>query len=141
MTIEQLISEVEIQFQRPLSIEEAERLLGYVAKRLPGRVHYRAHYFRSIDPNDCSELQIEGSALKIDGDISRVGSPMAFDTFHMEPLEEDTSKLEIMKFQLVPGWKLEEYKLEIKQLWEDTRRLVDAYFEETPNSFEETPNS
>ena len=134
MTIDEVISEVEIQFQRPLSIWEAEGLLGYVAKRLPGRVHYRAHYFRSIDPNDCSELQIEGRALKINGDISRVGSPMAFDTFYIEPSEEDTSKLEIMKFQLVPGWELGDYRPEIRGLWNDTRRLIDAYFEETPNS-------
>ena len=133
MTIDEVISEVEIQFPTLLSRGEAEELLRYIAVKLPGRVHYRTHYSRSIDPNDCSELQTEGRALKINGDISRVGSPMAFDTFYIEPSEEDTSKLRMMKFQLVPGWELGEYRPEIKQLWEDTRGLVDAYFSEHPN--------
>src|SRR3989344_7932877 len=133
MTIDEVISEAEIQFPTLLSRKEAEELLMYIAVKLPGRVHYRTQYSRSIDPNDCSELQTEGRALKINGDISRVGSPMAFDTFYIEPSEEDTSKLRMMKFQLVPGWELGEYRPEIKQLWEDTRGLVDAYFSEHPN--------
>ena len=134
MTIDEVISEAEIQFPTLLSRKEAEELLMYIAVKLPGSVHYRTHYSRFVDPNDCSELQIEGRALKINGDISRVGSPMAFDTFYIEPSEEDTSKLEIMKFQLVPGWELGDYRPEIRGLWNDTRRLIDAYFEETPNS-------
>ena len=131
MTIDEVISEAEIQFPISLSRSGAEELLRYIAVKLPGRVHYRTHYSRFIDPNDCSELQIEGRALKINGDISRVGSPMAFDTFYIEPSEEDTSKLEIMNFPLVPGWELRQYRPEVRELWADTRRLVNAYFEET----------
>jgi len=131
MTIDEVISEAEIQFPISLSRSGAEELLRYIAVKLPGRVHYRTHYSRFIDPNDCSEPQTEGRALKINGDISRVGSPMAFDTFYIEPSEEDTSKLEIMKFQLVPGWELGDYRPEVRELWADTRRLVNAYFEET----------
>lgn len=131
MTLDGVLDKSTIQFPRLLPRDEAEELIGYIARRLPVRVHYRTQYSRLMnfhDPDTPDKLLIKECAVSVVGDIEMVRNSMAFDTFCMEPSNGDTSKLETMRFQLVPGWELGEYRKDVRALWAYTRRAVNSYF-------------
>lgn len=119
-----------IKFLTPVSLEEAKELIEYVARELPANVHYRVEYFVSINHGsaDGEDPIIYGGTVGISASVSRVGTPMAFDIFEFGSSTEDPSMLDCIRFQMVPDWELSDYRPEIRQLWDDTRGIVQEYF-------------
>lgn len=128
MTIDEIAEKSTITFPRSVDLKEAEGLLMYVAMTLPAHVHYNVHYFRSISSLDGESFGVQDGTLKIIASVHSLKNPMAFDTFHIDSSTEDPSRLELIGFQMVPGWELSDYRPEIRQLWGDTRRIVQGYF-------------
>ncbi|MFH1918033.1 MAG: hypothetical protein ABIJ14_02960 [Nanoarchaeota archaeon] len=54
---------------------------------------------------------------------------MASNTFISERDGRDTSLISRIAFQRVPGWDLSDYRSEVRELWDDVRKVVNQYFE------------
>jgi len=130
MSIDQIIEETTIKLPKPLSLEETEKLMEYLAKQLPGDVNYNISANKSI----IHGAEDEG-LLKFDGTVGvkaniKSHSSGAYEHFSCEPDEfaRDTSRISVIKFMTVPGWELFEYRKEVVGLWREVRNLVTQYF-------------
>ncbi len=129
MTIEEVLEKSKIALPKTINLREAEKLLRYIAKKLPAEIQYTLLCNKLLyrDKNKYFKSSFSFTP-EINGTIKSLKDSMAFDNFQFKSLKEDGSKLEIIQFQTAPEWKLNEYRLEIKQLWDNTRKIVDEYF-------------
>ncbi|MFH1332434.1 MAG: hypothetical protein ABIH63_04090 [archaeon] len=130
MSIDQVIEETTIGLPKPLSLEETEKLMEYLAKQLPGDVHYKISYNKSIIHGSKDE-----GLLKFDGSFDikasiKSHSSGAYEYLNCEPNElTRDSKISVIKFTMVPGWKLFDYRKEVVGLWHEVRKIIAQYFD------------
>ncbi|MEK6934858.1 MAG: hypothetical protein AABW46_03195 [Nanoarchaeota archaeon] len=133
MVTDELIKRNVINLPRKLSLSEAEGLVEYIVRELPGEIRYHSSYHKTLFQKD-GRLSIRDGAVDLTVHLKatisshkRVG---AFDTFQFLHSQSDSSRLDAIMFQLVPGWDLQEYRQEIIELWDDVRRLTEQYMKE-----------
>lgn len=129
MSIEEVLERSRIELPEKINLREAEKLLRYIAKKLPAEIQYTLLCNKLLyrDKNKYFKSSFSFTP-EINGRINYLKDSRAFDVFQFKSLKEDGSKLDIMQFQTVPEWELNEYRQEIKQLWDDTRKIVYEYF-------------
>jgi hypothetical protein len=136
MLIDEVIAKTSIELPKPLSLAEAEDLIDYIAMQLPANVNYHSSYHRSITHVAGEDGEWKDRVLKEDGtaevtvSISHLEKSLAFDTFQLKCSQEDYSRLGEIIFTRTPDWDINEYRPEVQQLWDDTRKIVEQYFEE-----------
>ena len=132
MTIDKLIQESRIEFPRSLSLKETKELLDYIAIHIPAEINTLVKYYENRYPinNKEKKLKLSLGTVKINGNIKDLES-FTFDSFIINPDESNCSKLNVIEFQTIPGYNLEEHRREVRKLWENTRIHVENYFKET----------
>lgn len=133
MSIEEIVEKTRIELPMPLSLKGAEKLLYYLAEELPANVSYQISHHKSIyRPFRESGRKIlkQDGTIVISGSISNLEKPFAFDFFQFRASDKgDTSKLSVIRFNLVPDWELSDYRPEVIKLWDDVKEKVRQYFE------------
>ena len=133
MSIDEIVEKTTIELPMPLSLKGAEKLLYYLAEELPANVSYHISHHKSIyRPFRESGRKIlkQDGTVEINANINNLEKPFAFDGFQFTSSGmEDTSKLSVIRFNLVPGWELPEYRPEVRELWDQVREKVRQYFE------------
>ncbi len=134
MSIDEIVEKTTIELPMPLSLKGAEKLLYYLAEEMPANLIYqilhRKSIYRPFRESGRKILKQDGTIV-ISGSISNLEKPFAFDSFQLQASDEDrdTSKLSVIRFNLVPGWELSEYRPEVIELWGQVRKKVRQYFE------------
>lgn len=95
---------------------------------MPGEVAYTESLGNSLnyDPIFQRFTERRGPA-SAKGTIRRL-TRFARDGFSTEPSERDSAKIARIKFSLIPGYNIAEYRPEVLQLWKDVRACVTEYF-------------
>jgi hypothetical protein len=126
--IEQIIKEATINLPMPLNREEAEKMMQYLAQEIPASVNTKVEYFKNF-LNDKGKVEVDEGTLKINGQINARTRPFAFDYFSSEPDFHQTEFIDKIIFNLTPGWDLQDYRTEVRELWKRTRTVVEEYFQ------------
>ena len=131
-TIDNLLEASTISFPRPLSLEETEKLIDYVSINLPAQIITTSEYYKTRMPTKNSPktgtLYHRRGTVKISGSITNMNN-YSFDGFYTKNDSDDSSKINAIAFQIIPGYNLEEHRPEVKQLWSDVRNQVETYFQ------------
>ena len=130
MILDKLLEESTIEFSRSLSLEETNELLDYITKILPAKIDTKTEVcsIKYYDKKSKS-FQKKLGTVNISGTI-RDDNNYNFDSFTTKNSHINTSKISGICFQIIPGYELEEHRLEVRQLWRDVRKQVDNYFSE-----------
>lgn len=129
-TIDDLILAATISFPSPLTLEETKQLLGYVSKNLPAHIATSTEVHDILDGVNGELLERRGT-VKIGGSIKN-SKNFAFDSFYTTN-DYDTSLINALVFQTIPGYSLEEHRSEARELWRDVRQQVIDYWETRPS--------
>ena len=128
MTIDELLQSATIEFREPLTLEETEELLDYIAENLPGDIHTKSDYYTQRHHyTDDKKLTRSRGTVSIGGSIKNL-EKLSFDSFSSIHDSEDTSKTCAIRFQTIPEDELEEHRPEVRKLWSDVREQVNNYF-------------
>ena len=130
MTLDDILEKSTIQFPEPLSLQEAQDLLQYIAENLPADIHYLASYHSVFRTKDHKATKEDGT-VDITGDIKRLDKDLAFDSFRMHPSDQDCTRMSALCFERIQGYELREYRPEVIRLWDDVRATIQKYFENT----------
>ena len=122
MSLEDLFERSTIALPNPLDLKEAEGLLSYIAKNLPGRIAYTASYYR----HSMSDGSVQDGSVKLGGMVIKE-STFAVDSFESIHDRNDTTKIAAIKFSPIPGYELSEHRPENIQLWDDVREMIEKY--------------
>jgi len=130
MTIDEVLGEAKIEFPRVLSLADAENLLGYVAKNMPAEIRHNSSYNITLALVESEKVAKLAGSVQISGSIADVKNGRAYDGFNFNKCSgANTPGLSGMTFDMVPGWKISEYRPEVRKLWGDVRRLVRECFD------------
>ena len=129
MTIDEVLERSTILLPMPLSLERTEKLLVYIAEQLPANISYKLSSHHSIYPEEEKASKQLGT-VSITGSIKSLKDVLASDSFNCTHSEKDrnTSRISLIKFSIIPGYELDEYRKEVTRLWDDVRKLVSEYF-------------
>jgi len=129
MTVDEVLEKSIIHLPMPLSLERTEKLLVYIAEQLPANLSYELSSHHSIYHEEGKSSKQLGT-VSITGSIKSLKDILASDSFQCTPSEndEDISRISQIKFSVVPGYELDEYRKEVTRLWDDVRQLVSEYF-------------
>ena len=128
MPISELIEKSTIKFPRAISLSGAEKLLRYIADKLPANVAYTINRHRTLYHKNEMEISLREGSTGISGNIACRKTPIAFDSFEFTLSISDSSKLDTMQFNIIPGYELSEHRQEVRKLWDETRKIVFKYF-------------
>lgn len=131
MGIGELLMGPIIEFPKSLSLEETNELLNYIAVNLPAKISTKTEIYciRYHDEKENKGFQKTQINLEICGTIMN-NNNFNFDNFITRNYILDSSRILGINFQAIPGYKLEEHRLEVRQLWADVRKQVENYFSE-----------
>jgi len=133
MSIDEIMEKTVIKLPEELSLSESEKLLAYIAGQLPGDVNYQTTYFRSIlhsvhTDSTPEKMSTHEGTSSIVGTFVSHKTPGVYGSFRFGSSREGTSKLDAIRFELVPGWDLHDYSTEVIRLWDDVREKTMQYF-------------
>jgi len=133
MLIEEILKRSTIELPGSLTLKEAENLIDYLAEKLPAYVDYHISHHKSILHSPGEGVLKQDGTVKISVNVTNLEKPFAFDNFEFRASDqsEDTSRLSVIRFQLVNGRKLFEYRPEVRELWDQVREKVGQYFGES----------
>ncbi|MEK6871489.1 MAG: hypothetical protein AABX16_01150 [Nanoarchaeota archaeon] len=129
MTIDQLMHAATIIFPASLSLKETKQLLDYLSENLPADINARIEYFENrykILGGENETMRRSRGTVTISGTIRTKN--YAFDSFITQHAS-NTSRIQAMQFQTIPGYSLEEHREEVRNLWQDVRQQVKNYFD------------
>ena len=135
MALEEVVQKATIIFPWDLTREQSRGLIKYITIKLRGLITYE--FLHSIKIGYPSGYEVPLNEEKISnqkGVITLSDPPFISDDFQFKPSKKDESKLSAIQFHLTSDLKLEDYRPEVRQLWEDTRKAVEDYFEANPAS-------
>ena len=123
MTLEEIIKQTSIEFPKEINLSEAEKLIRYIAQNLSVEIRYNSENHIII-----SQKYLKDNFSEINGSINSLKNKMAFDSFRFEQSQKNHSKFTKIKFQTIPRYKINEYRTEVKELWNNVRNVVNNYF-------------
>lgn len=130
MSFEEIRDKTTIEFKRPIDLKETEDLFKYIARNMPANVNSTIKYFKSFLYHNEKVSEDKGT-LEVVATLHSFKTH-AVDTFKSVPYDEDTSLISSVAFDTAPGEELYDYKPEAQELWDQTKELVNKYFEEVP---------
>jgi len=126
MGIEDVIERRTIEFPRPLGVADTEKLLIDVAQALSYRLRWHVDQQKTVgDYIDVNKYSIELGSASVSGSYAVRGK--ATESFRCEADQEGTQFAGI-RFELVPGWRLSEYRPEAVAIWDAVREQVTKSF-------------
>ncbi|GEM_PF-3399407 len=139
MSLEDVLAKSEIIFPRSLELDDMKELLEHYNTEGRLAVFYQltskydlGYPLLPIGVENPLDLR-EESVSSLNGRITDPNSPFAYDSFETEILtlddEDSTRVFKKLKFGLIPGYELSEYRPEVIALWDKTRILTSEYFE------------
>ena len=123
MSIEEAIERGTIKFPFAISLEKTEQLLQYVAKNLPADIHYKASYHGQFSHEECQD-----GSVSLSGTINHLEPSSSFDSFESILSQQDYTMISGIRFIMIPGYDLDEYRQEAVELWDQVRTEVEKYF-------------
>jgi hypothetical protein len=128
MTIDELAQASTIIFENPLSLEDMESLLDYMARELPASINTSTKYYEQR--SDYGEsMKTERGSSEVGGIITNISNG-DFDSFRTYTLpENEIGEISGMRFQTIPGYELEEHSEISRRLWADVGTQVTNYFQ------------
>jgi len=126
MGIDEIIKRATIELPCAITLDEAEKLIAYIAKQLPANINYKSSYFKSIARGQDGKMSIQDGTVNLEVTISSYKNHATCDTFQFGHSQQDISKFDAIIFQQVPGWDLSEYRPEVRELWGDVRKIVNS---------------
>ena len=145
--LEELVEATTIRFPRPLSFEEAKKVLVYISDYLPARLTntYEIHEnirsptdrkeLAKLEGRDESDYALDRGTVKISSTISREKN-FAFDILcSLNEISSDFNLIDGFRFQTTPGYdNINERIYHDKiPLWNHVRQAVTKYFLDNPN--------
>lgn len=128
--MQDLIDRITIEFPGPLTLEQAEDLLEYIARELPANINYDPSQFRNFFHNpQTGKLEKQEGTARIVGSIINLKSAMGFNHFLTIPSERFCGAIEGLRFSLIPDFDLKDYEEEVVHLWDSVREHVHGYFD------------
>ena len=134
-SVDEVCERSTVKFEPPITLEQAESLLGYVCMMLPAVIHYDpVRHFRLSPPGGDTPTQYQDRPAKIrrgvslSGDIKHEGGKYEFASFVCQRDHGDHNMISSLNFTTGPGQRIGEYRPETLQLWDDVKRLVAQYF-------------
>ncbi|MEK6879925.1 MAG: hypothetical protein AABY22_09975 [Nanoarchaeota archaeon] len=129
MTIEEVVKKSTIKFPKNMSLNQAESLIVYIAKKLPAIVNYTiSQQITDGYYTDSKEFFRSKGTAKIRGARNQSTKPFTFDSFTFKHSVRNNSTFSLMQFELTPDWELSEYRPEVRKLWDDIRKIINEYF-------------
>jgi len=147
MSIDEIVEKATIKFPWDLTFEQSKGLIKYITIQLRGLITYEFLHSIKIGrqfgypissneermSNERGIIMLEEKISNEKGVITLSSPPFIFNNFKFKHSEKDTSRLSGIQFQLISDKKkLEDYRPEVRQLWDNTRKAVSDYFEENP---------
>jgi hypothetical protein len=126
MGLDQVMEESRIEFARSLDLKETEKLLEYLTNKMCGRITYHISSFKNLSIED-NRLGRDNGTVKINGNIMRE-NPVVFDAFETEHDNDDTSRIRGIRFMLIPGYDMDDYGRERRELWSHVKKDINDYF-------------
>lgn len=140
MSIEEVIKHTTIEFPRLINLRESEKLIDYLAKKMPADIDYNLSFHKEI----CNDRCRKGTFIA-DTDVD-ITATIRGDTRYF-PASESCQfkksidrpelfainklsgiKLSAIKFVVIPNYELHNYSQETKCLWSKVRNVVKEYF-------------
>lgn len=140
MSISEVIERATINFPKLLNSEEMEDLFRYFRQEAGLEIAYTLRTNKrmgnlSEEPTNDEPAVI--SSVEISGGITNPRNYAVHDSFESQSFEsrretsdDDLPYFSGIRFSIVPGWNISDYRSEILQLWDETRGLVKRYFAE-----------
>ena len=129
MSVDQILEETIIKLPRPLTLDEVEGLVGYIAVNLPADIRYKVSHNKSLinDPKGKGLLKFDAGGGIVASIKNNKGG--AYESFSCESdyFTRDF-KISVIKFAMVPGWNLYDYGKESVELWHEVRKVITQYF-------------
>ncbi len=132
MTLEDVLAKSEIIFPRFLNLDEMNGLLEYYNTKGKIAVRYQLTMQHDLgiplppskteDPLDLRNFYL----LTLSGRITSLQDHYALDSF--EVLGQHEQGIKGLRFQLIPGYELNEYRPEVVALWNKVKTLTEKYF-------------
>ncbi len=129
MGVEEVTKRATINLPKAITLEEAEELLEYLARELPGIISYRLERNMTLYHDDSEIIKSMGS-VSLSGNIRSFKEHGNFDSFEGKPSEYHYSMIDTIGFFVVPGFDLTDYRQGAIGLWDDVRTLISRYFEQ-----------
>lgn len=137
-SVDEVCERSTVKFEPPITLEQAESLLGYVCVKLPAVIHPKVvRDFRLSPPGGDTPAQYQDRPVKIrkgvslSGDIKHLGGKYESAGFSCDTAEDDPNRIVSLSFSTTPGCeRTVDYRPETVQLWDDVKRLAAQYFEE-----------
>jgi hypothetical protein len=133
--IEDILERATIKFPNPLGLADTERLLLCISEGVKGKVNYGLRTPKSFVYNEekgKSEVDVRKNIIGeiiIRGSKNPIGEAVSI--LPSEDLaDERFIKYSSMRFSIIPGYDVSEYRKETVQLWDDVRSIVEKYFSE-----------
>ena len=100
MTIDELTEKSKIEFPRLIDLDEAEKLIDYIAEILPANIDYQKNQHKSIMHSNINDAFIKADGTsKVIATITSLKNPVTFDTCQFNHSSQNRSKLETIQFQ------------------------------------------
>jgi hypothetical protein len=129
MSVDELTEASTISLPRPLSLDEAETLLRYLAEKLPGRINYHISRHRSVyDSEAPGGFTVTDGTIDVSVMIAMSEKSHTSDSLQIRTGDGEIGTLSVMQFQTIPGYEFEEHRPEVRALWARTKALVAEYF-------------
>jgi hypothetical protein len=134
-SIEEILNRATITFPNPLSFANTEKLLHSISEGIQGEVYYSLDYPKSFVYNENEKKsKVDVKGVNIGKIVIKDTKNNAYEVANLtpshNPLDEKFIKYSSMRFDIVPGWKLSDYKEKgILKLWDDVREIVSYYFQ------------
>ena len=128
-SVDEVLTRTKIPFREPLSLEQTEQLMDYIARNLPANVNYHAGYFKKIYPWSDGRISSDLGTVDLEGMIRSKRELMGFDSFRSEH-GRNTSQIVAIQFITIPEYELYEYRPEVVRLWNDVGAMVSKFFDE-----------
>lgn len=131
MSIDEILNRATINFPKPISFANTEKLLLSISEGIRGEVHYSLDTPKSFIYNQeekKSRITLKDRMIKqiYIKDINN----HSFESAKMIMSDEKSSEFSSMRFEIIPGYNLPDYRKETLQLWDDVREIVERYFSE-----------
>ncbi len=127
----QTLEKAVIKFPWNLTIHQLEGLTNYIARKLRCLINYDFLYSRKAGYEYSSVGFLkEESVSDMTGRISLSAPPFTFDRFKFISKAQDLSRISSIQLGIYPEFEPPDYKPEVVQLWDETRKAVSDYFEE-----------
>lgn len=129
MAIDNVLERATIKFGVALEAQQAEGLLLYLARELPGNIYYRTISGNTIYGEIKESPNPKKRVASIEGAITQAQPTYLSESFQFLNNEEDKAAFDALRFKLTPDLALVDYKKEVLDLWDGVRNLTEQYFE------------